>query len=180
MTYSVLSKNRKPQLSVNECIDHYGVQDLDLNKEKVQEYLDYFHLAKTDLLIESTQEALFALHGFFIDMDAKTYKKRINIPPDQIKSLKFSFVSKIGQVEGEIDFGLLILRMRDKKINISVSDKEILLQATNDLGIMARQLYENDSTATVEIIDFDGIYHLEIGKFSSHEILFKIIEVLAI
>jgi len=180
MTYSVLSKNRKPQLSVNECIDHYGVQDLDLNKDKVQEYLDYFHLAKTDLLIESTQEALFALQGFLIDMDAKNCKNRIFIPPDQIKSLRFNFMSKINRIEGEIDFGLLLIRLKDKIINITVSDKEILLQAINDLGIMTRQLYENDSVATVEITDFDGSHHLENNMFSSHEILFKIIEVLTI
>ena len=177
--YNVISTNRKPRLTVQDCIDYYRVNDLDFNREKVQEYIDFFELAESDLLIESAREAIFALQGFCIDIAAMNQFERNFSIPDEIKRIYFSFVAETGLMEGEIDLERLKLKMHNIVIDISLSDKEILLQAVNDLGIQTNPLIFTDGTGTVEIVDIDGNHHKVEQTFSSDEILFRVIEAIA-
>ena len=177
--YSVLSKNRKPRITVNECIEHYGVKDLNLNKEKVQEYLDYFELSHSDLLIESTVEALFALQGFCIDKDAESPGKRTFFIPERIKKVVFSYMTNTGAKEGQIDFCNQMLILCGKECELSTADMDILFQAINDLGISINPLFISDYTGTVRFEDYSGNYYAIEEKFSINEILFRIIEIIA-
>jgi hypothetical protein len=176
--YSILSKIKKPQIKAEEFMHHYQIKDGEINRDKLQEFLDFFEMSQNDLNMKSKMEMLFALHGFCLDQEAEIKNYSSNLPA-QIKIVTFSHFSKNGWVEGEINFDRFILTYGNKALNISSADQDILLQALKDLGIMSTDLCKINTEQTagkVEIVDLDGRCYPAIENLSSQEMLFQIID----
>lgn len=144
-TYSIQSKIKKPRVSIEEFMDHYHMGEGEIEKFRLQEFLDFFELSKDDIYLRSKEEILFAIQGFVLDREAeKAESTGRDLSIENIGSLEFRYMTlqKENEICGEIDFknsrihcANILQNIQAENCALSDEDKWVLYQAFNDLHL---------------------------------------------
>ncbi len=136
--YSVLSKNRKPQITSDEFLDYYNIDKSEIREFEVVEFLDFFEVSRDDLFMQTKEEVILMLYGFHLDRKAEsstnTYINQLT--EENIQIVKFNGVCHTQVIDGSIDFENQILRWNNESSNFRYIDKLILYQVIKDLDSM--------------------------------------------
>ncbi len=136
-TYSVLSKNKKPQISREEFMNYYHIEEAEVQKCELQNFLDFFEVSKDDLHMKSKEEVFLALQGFRLDREAEqTISEEQNLlVVEDIKEVEFRGVSGGKRICGRIDFVNGRLEFDGQSRPLLHSDNSVLVQALRDVGL---------------------------------------------
>lgn len=145
-----------------EFLEYYQIDESEIQKYALNEFLDFFEVTKNDLLMKSKEEVFLALLGFSMDREAEREEQK-NLADwfaDDVCEAVFQYNSGSERECGRIDFIDRRLEYGKGVCFFTGSDKMILLQALKDFEYMKPTVINNDSEAgqvcEIEIMDVRG------------------------
>jgi hypothetical protein len=161
-SYSVLSKTKKPRITLEEFLEYYKIDEAEIPKYELSEFLNFYEVSREDLMVRSKEEVFLALFGFSIDREAE---KMPQVDSNgwqavDLKEVVFHYQSKTQMEYGKIDFIERRLERGEGVCFFNGADKIILQQALKDFEYMKPVMVNRELTGEeiceMEIMDING------------------------